>query len=172
MLNKGFIGPVGDDLPSLTPLIFGLIMFFSSFTVAFNSFDTRNAEFNQNIDLIKISKSMQANGYIYSYENFDSLCDNIGSTNLSYVAAITSDAYTPKKAAAELRNQTIFDLQFFSSGGKSFYCTNVDATGSKFSDIVKLEEISDKKIASRIYPIVVEDERIVKPMHLVVIAWK
>ena len=166
MLKKGFIGPIGDDLPSLTPLIFGLIMFFSAFTTAFTSFDQRNTEFFDDIALMKISKVMQTNGYIYSHDNFESLCSTIGAVNINYVAAITPDAYNRAETKA------ITDFSFFSSGGKKFYCTNTEGTGSAIKDIVTIREVGGRKMVSRIYPIVVEDEKIVKPMHLVVVAWK
>lgn len=166
-IQKGFIGPVGDDLPSLTPLIFGLIMFFSAFTAAFNSFDHRNLEFASDIEIMKISKTMQSNGYIFSHENFSLLCSTIGNVNLNYVAGLSEDAYQ------KLDRETVLDLSFFSSGGKTFFCTNTDkASGNSFKDVVSFKDIGDKRFAARIYPIVVEDNKIVKPMHLVVIAWK
>ncbi|MEM4630639.1 MAG: hypothetical protein QXU92_03480, partial [Candidatus Diapherotrites archaeon] len=93
MLKKGFIGPVGDDLPSITPLVLGLMIFFTAFTSAFNSFDKRNQEFMNNIELLKISKTIRANSYIYSYENFEQLCNSIGPTRIKYVVGITKDAY-------------------------------------------------------------------------------
>ena len=34
------------------------------------------------------------------------------------------------------------------------------------------QSASDYKVVTRIYPVALEDERIVKPMHLFVVAWK
>ena len=70
MLNKGFIGPIGDDLPSLIPLLFGLVMFFSTFTMTFSSFDARNTEFGYDVSVMRISRTLQSNSYIYNYNNF------------------------------------------------------------------------------------------------------
>jgi hypothetical protein len=168
MLNKGFIGPVGDDLPSLTPLIFGLLMFFGAFTTAFTSFDQRNSDFSSDIEVLKISKQLESNGYIYSFENFKDLCNQINSTNIKFMAAITSEAFE------RLDKRTIFEVGFYGSENK-FYCTNVESASKmpeKFNDIIDIPSLSQKKVVSRVIPIVVEDNKIAKPMHLMVIAWK
>src|SRR3989344_5883926 len=107
MLNKGFIGPVGDDLPSLIPLLFGLVMFFSTFTIAFNAFDSRNAEFDNDIAVMRVSRILQSNSYIYSYKNFRELCDTIGDVNVNFVAGISE---APSKGTA---TDIILDVQFF-----------------------------------------------------------
>ncbi|MEM4257167.1 MAG: hypothetical protein QXD98_02290 [Candidatus Diapherotrites archaeon] len=168
MLKKGFIGPVGDDLPSITPLVLGLMIFFTAFTSAFNSFDKRNEEFMNNIELLKISKTIRANSYIYSYENFEQLCNSIGPTRIKYVVGITKDAYEQK----EINN--FFEINFNSYNGKTFFCTNQDFSSNttKINDIIKINDLKNFKVASRIYPIVVEEDKKAKPMHLVVIVWK
>ncbi|MEK6958018.1 MAG: hypothetical protein AABW99_03510 [archaeon] len=177
MLAKGFIGPIGDDLPSLIPLLVGLVMFFSTFSVTFNAFDARNAEFDHDIALMRISRVLQSNSYIFSYRNFEALCSQVGVSNLNFVGAISNGETTPgsgdASGAAEIKN--IFDIGFFTNGeGQTFYCTNVTGVDSpkKFSDIITLKEAADLQFVSRIYPIVVEDNKVVKPMHLYVVAWK
>ncbi len=167
MLKKGFIGPIGDDLPSLIPLLFGLVIFFSTFTVTFNAFDQRNAEFNNDVAVMRISRTLQSSSYISSYENFSGLCRQIGVVNLKYVAGISEDAANGRDVSS------IFDVSFFSKGGKTFYCSNItESSPEKISDFLSLKESVDTKVVSRIFPIVVEDDKIVKPMHLFVVAWK
>ncbi len=178
MLAKGFIGPIGDDLPSLIPLLVGLVIFFSTFSVTFNAFDARNAEFDHDIALMRISRVLQSNSYIFSYQNFAALCSQVGVSPLNFVGAISSDETMPNSTDAsdvgEAKN--IFDTGFFTNGeGQTFYCTNVtgvDPPPKKFSDIITLKEAADLQFVSRIYPIVVEDNKVVKPMHLYVVAWK
>jgi hypothetical protein len=168
MLNKGFIGPVGDDMPSLTPLIFGLLMFFGAFTTAFTSFNQRNSDFSSDIEVLKISKQLESNGYIYSYENFQDLCNQINSTNIKFMAAITSEAFERSNKS------TIFEIVFYGTPNK-FYCTNFESATpnpEQFKDIIDIPNLSQKKVVSRVIPIVVEDNKIAKPMHLMVIAWK
>jgi len=172
VLNKGFIGPIGDDLPSLIPLLFGLVMFFSTFTLTFNSFDRGNAEFNDEISVMRIARVLQSNSYIYDINNFYELCDEIGVVNMDFVAGISSQATDDSAPLIE----TIFDTPFYESVDTSeyFFCTNtgVDSPNPKISDFLSLGQAIDLKLILRIFPIVVEDDKIVKPMHLFVVAWK
>ncbi|MCR4335362.1 MAG: hypothetical protein NUV57_02385 [archaeon] len=173
MLNKGFIGPIGDDLPSLIPLLVGLVLFFSTFTLTFNSFDTRNTEFNDDIMVMRISRVLQSNSYIYGYDNFTELCEEVGLISLDYVAGISAQATSDIDDNAPPKN--IFDVEFFENkSGDVFYCTNtgIDSSNNLISDFLDLEEATNAQVVSRIFPIVLEDEKIVKPMHLFVVAWK
>ena len=171
MLNKGFIGPIGDDLPSLIPLLFGLVMFFSTFTMTFSSFDARNTEFSYDVSVMRISRTIQSNSYIYNYNNFQKLCDNIGLVNVNYVAGISS------QAAKHGSVSNIFEVEFFEDGaGNAFYCSNVEPDNlsipPKISDFLTSADAIDETVISRIFPLVVEDDKVVKPMHLFVVAWK
>jgi len=173
MLNKGFIGPIGDDLPSLIPLLFGLVMFFSIFTLTFNSFDARNTGFNNDISVMRIARVLQSNSYIYGYDHFELLCDELGVVNLKFVAGISSQGTDSSSDIAE----NIFQIQFFQNeDNEIFYCTNTESSPSiinpVISDFISLQEATQTNVVSRIFPIVVEDEKIVKPMHLFVVAWK
>ena len=47
MVNqKGFLGPIGDDLPSLIPIIFGLVIFFAVFNTGFQAFQNKSRDFD------------------------------------------------------------------------------------------------------------------------------
>ena len=170
MLNKGFIGPIGDDLPSLIPLLFGLVMFFSTFTMTFGSFDARNTEFSCDVSVMRISRTLQSNSYIYNYNNFQDLCDNIGLVNVNYVAGVSS------QAAEQVDIPNIFEVEFFENTAGAFYCSNVVpddlSDPPKISDFLTTNDAIDETIVSRIFPLVVEDDKVVKPMHLFVVAWK
>lgn len=169
MLERGFIGPIGDDLPSLIPLLFGLVIFFSTFSLTFDAFDARNTEFKDELTVMRISTIMQSNSYIFSHDNFNDLCDGLGLINLNYVAAISNDGTTGKQV------NNIFEVSFFRNReNRTFYCSNVDEVSSpeQISDFLSLQEAEDRKIVTRIFPIVLEDEQVVRPMHLFVVAWK
>ncbi len=173
--RKGFVGPIGDDLPSLIPLLLGLVIFFSTFTIAFSAFDSRSADFKDDVGVMRISRTLQSNSYIYSYANFRELCRQIDVVNIKYAAGITADIAELDPAATPLKD--IYSLSFFRSGSDEFYCSNrekspVRAAEGKFEDFINQEEASGTKVVTRIFPIVVEVDKIVRPMHLVVIAWK
>jgi len=171
VLKRGFIGPIGDDLPSLIPLLFGLVMFFSAFTTTFNSFDRNNVIFKDDITVMKISRVMQSNSYIYSYENFEELCSGVGIVNLNFVTGIS------EQAARGNDVQDLFEVEIFeNSDGDNYYCTNLESVSLSnpllISDFLSLEDAADFTVVSRVFPIVVEDSKVVKPMHLFVVAWK
>jgi len=173
VLNKGFIGPIGDDLPSLIPLLFGLVMFFSTFTLTFNAFDQRNVEFDNDIAVMRVSRILQSNSYLYSYDNFQELCDNIGVVNIKYIAFLSTDAVRRSD------RDTLFEIEVFASEEDDdlmFFCTNLKEYENDdpmtLSSFITLENAQDERLVSRIFPIVVEDNKKVKPMHLFVVAWR
>ena len=49
--RKGFIGPIGDDLPSIIPLVFALIVFFSGFYLTMNVFESKQNDFDSDLAL-------------------------------------------------------------------------------------------------------------------------
>lgn len=141
-------------------------MFFSTFTMTFTAFDVKNAEFGNDIAVMQVSKTLQSNSYIFSRENFRELCESIGIVKLKFAAGITGDAMSRAKPGS------IFDVRFFGNRDGVFYCSNVGKSNPhKISDFITLEEAGERTVVSRIFPIVVEDEKVVRPMHLVVVAW-
>lgn len=174
--ERGFIGPIGDDLPSLIPLLFGLVMFFAAFTATFSAFDARNAEFNDEIAIMRVSRVMQSTTYIYSHENFRELCGTVGILNVNFVAGISDDATNDTKPQ-DLKPKNLFDVAFFAGGqggspASAYVCSNTGKSALKMSDFLTLKQSLDYKVVSRIFPIAVEDNKVVKPMHLFVVAWK
>ena len=172
----GFIGPIGDDLPSLIPLLFGLVIFFSTFTLAFNAFDARNTDFKDDLSVMRISRTLQSNSYIYNYQNFEDLCGQVGVVNLKFIAGISADAANldPESPSAPA---DVYGVKFFGSGGEYFQCSNVEpeprgGAAPGIGDFISPEELAGSKVVTRIFPIVVEDNKIVKPMHMYVVAWK
>lgn len=170
----GYIGPIGDDFPSLIPLIFGLLMFFTAFTITFNAFDTSNSNFNDDITLLRISRTLQSNSYIFSRENFSELCGQVGVVNLKFAAVLSEGWVNPGNAGTGGGHKSIFDVPVFRNAkGDYFHCSNQKPRSTNsLGDFAGLRDVSGSRFVSRIYPIVVEDEKIVKPMHLVVVAWK
>lgn len=170
LLNKGFLGPIGDDLPSLVPLMFALIIFFSTFSFTWGIFDRRNLDFNDDLYTLRIARVLKSNGYISGSDNFDMLCKSLGIINLKYRAGITNAETAPDEYTAQTgldAGINIFEIEFYESDGYTFECTNVEP-----AEFLTVEGSIDKKIIARIYPIALEDNRVVLPMHLVVIAWK
>ena len=86
MGSKGFLGPIGDDLPSLIPLIFALVIFFSTFTFAFSVFNEKNSDFQSDLDVLNIARVLKGTSLISSIEDFDKSCATLNITSLKFRA--------------------------------------------------------------------------------------
>ncbi len=168
---RGFIGPIGDDLPSIIPILVSLIIFFSSFTFAFNTFDRRNAEFASDRAILEVARVLQSNGYIIGTENFETLCASLNITDVKYLAGIT-DAYTSPTGSRKIDP---FHAEFYEmarldgSGRARLECR---APGLEEGFQMTSGFLGSKRLILKIFPVVVEEKKVVKPMHLVVMAWK
>jgi len=186
---KGFIGPIGDDLPSLIPIVFALAVFFSAFNVALENFDSKNIGFSDDLDALKIARVLRSNGYIVNYENFQQLCNLVEVRSVNYAAGIAElnsnpeDSLDPSKPY-DYSIEGILDsaggsdvlakLFYKDDSGKVFSCTNLKEPDTGLSSDV----IVGKKAIIRVYPVIVEKQRagdlglISSPMQLVVIVWR
>ena len=192
--EKGFLGPIGDDLPSLIPLVFALVIFFSTFTFAFNVFNEKNSDFQADMDVMNIARVLKGTSLISSLEDFQKNCTTINITNLKYKAGITNFYSAPENypfgaSYNESENpypQNAYQLEFFKTKsnlaeGDSILqepiplkCSNIPA-GSNLDQLINSNQekyFRDKKLLVRIYPVALQHNKIVYPMHLVVVAWK
>ncbi len=69
-MKKGFIGSIGDDLPSLIPLFFALMIFFAGLAFVFTTINDRNSQMNTYLDSLTIAKSALGKSNFSSYEDF------------------------------------------------------------------------------------------------------
>lgn len=68
--KKGFIGSIGDDLPSLIPLFFSLMIFFAGLAFAFTTINDRNTVINTYVDSLTIARTALSDGSFASIEEF------------------------------------------------------------------------------------------------------
>lgn len=166
---RGFLGPIGDDLPSLIPLLFSLVMFFSTFTYAFNSFELRNKSFSNDLSVLKISAIIKSNGYIENYGAFSKRCLTIGPAGVNYYSAVTNaltakDEFINDNSITAYKGIDIENLKPFKLNGSPLECKN--------AGLSEMPKNFGKGTIVKIFPVAVEDNKVVKPMHLVVVAWK
>lgn len=175
--EKGFLGPIGDDLPSLIPIVFALIIFFTVFTQTFNTFDSRNILFKDSLTVIKLSDVFLGSSYIRGIEDFQRRCEiaqSIRTINWK-VGLLSLDVSNLEKKPPQKFFQGIdipnIDQSFFVLPNKqAFACSNTQE---------KLTYFSEETIV-RFYPVALEvnflnlpEKRFfVKPVLLVVVAWK
>jgi hypothetical protein len=88
--NKGFIGSVGDDLPSIIPIVIALLLFFSVFSSTLTTYNNRNAEFRQRIETISIARELKGNSLLLGSAVFEDSCKfaKIRPRAYSFLAAV------------------------------------------------------------------------------------
>lgn len=68
-MQKGFIGPIGDDLPSIVAILLAMTLFFSAVTYSFQSY---NQKIN-NMDILKgsidIARTLMSEGIVKSLDS-------------------------------------------------------------------------------------------------------
>lgn len=172
MLEKGYLGSIGDDLPSLIPLLFALLIFFSVFSFTLNIFNENKILFEKEFELIQIADSLKYDGYINGFNEtdlrnnllpntFTALCNSVSITRTNFRAGLTNFLTAPEE-----NNSATFDLfnpLLFYEGE---VCTNADG-----DDFFALKSKRNPNMRVRIYPVVLDENKIVKPMHLVVVVW-
>ncbi|MDO8627723.1 MAG: hypothetical protein Q7K42_04610 [Candidatus Diapherotrites archaeon] len=163
--SKAFIGPIGDDLPSLIPIIFSLLIFFSAFTFAFNKFNEENDLIRTKLDALNVARTMKVNSFISNYEHFQKLCEDAKVVQINFIAGLV-----------ELN---LSDQEQDSSAGLNFLKipekNQTFACYSSIFDDQSPEEIkipTNRQVLNLTYPIALQNETIVIPAHLVIRAWK
>lgn len=186
LLNKGFLGPIGDDLPSLIPLLFALLIFFATFSFSYSTFSQKNTGFQRDIDVLNIARVLKGTNYVSGHTAFVDACNSLNPTNVKYRAVITNYFTAPEQY---LNKYYGFSLPADEDAIKQ----KIEETALKSYKLEPFETYDDKILKClapslngddpgpgvfeenpfvvKIYPLVVEDDRVVKPMHLVVVAW-
>ena len=165
--QKGFIGPIGDDLPSLIPLLFALVIFFYVFNFTWSEFDKHEREFSNALAILRVSNSLKGNNYLSGSGQFKERCE-IAKANrtMKFFSGLlelpTGPGILPQ--VVDIEGIINGDIDFF----MDFECTNTD----------DLPVIGADDPIVRFFPVALEfynsgnDRFYVRPMLLVVIAWK
>ncbi|MBN1940859.1 MAG: hypothetical protein JW772_01620 [Candidatus Diapherotrites archaeon] len=171
MKSKGFIGPIGDDLPSLIPLVFALIIFFYSFTFAWNIYDERNSIFSDSVDVFNVAHAMRGSSYISGFEDFQENCSKARSIKrVNFRVGLLELSSNPLAEGGEHFagfGRDVSDDFFDPPDSEKFECSNSS------DDIPPLYSL-------RFFPVALQRDYgegndrhfFVKPMLLVVITWQ
>ncbi|MDD3159825.1 MAG: hypothetical protein PHQ98_02565 [Candidatus ainarchaeum sp.] len=183
--QKGFIGPIGDDLPSLVPIVFALLLFFTIFTATMDTFAKKNKTFEENLSSIALARQLRGDSLILDYDQFKSRCDLANLTNYSFNYSVA--IYNPFSQDSQIGfnpddfmtefvennvNSDLF-LQIPLVNGKKFVCEYKKPGSSQLS-------INNKNYYYRFYPVAVSLKKdfdggeysIIVPTYLVVLIWK
>lgn len=154
--QKGFLGPIGDDLPSLIPLVFALIIFFGAFGVAFSTFTQRGRDFDLQIEALRISNDLKGNSYFANYDQFKETCDSINAKGIKFRGGLV----------ALDKQVDIFKTDFYKDkDGKEFKCENT-------TDELSRARLAQQNPITRDFPVALNENFTVKPMGLVITIWR
>jgi hypothetical protein len=159
--ERGFLGPIGDDLPSLIPLVFALMLFFGAFGVAFSTFNLRGKDFDLQIEALRISTDLKGNSYFSNYAGFRSVCDSITAKGIKFRVGLFSLDKKVDLTAPE----------YYAVVGKTpddknvFKCENTDEELTKDLLAIKNPIVRD-------FPVALSENFIVTPLSLVIAIWR
>lgn len=175
MNAKGYLGPVGDDIPSLIPIVVSLVIFFATFTFTLNEFNSRGQSFNADRDTLIIANALKGDSYVSTFTEFDAACKGLRVRGLNYVAGIIESSKWNELSQLAANSPGDPALSFVAD---SFYSVNNQA----FSCLGGIEApLTQPDLASRLvdrqyvalsFPVALELTTAVVPATLVVIAWR
>ncbi len=159
--SKGFIGPIGDDLPSLVPIVISLVIFFSIFALTLSTYNSKNALIRQQIEMTSVARELKGDSLILGVDQFNNKCNDLRLKRYpySFMAGIYSvetelgrvvDDFSRIGLGEINPNEADFFKQKNSLGEEtSFFCSYLRAGASEFS-------INKKQYSVRFYPIAVQ----------------
>jgi hypothetical protein len=164
--SKGFIGPIGDDLPSLIPIMVALIVFFTIFATTLATFNSKNSIINKQVEMTSVARELKGDSLLLNVADFQSKCNGVRVKRYPYnfIAAIYPSDRDLSKAISNfasissssggISSFTPDDLYIFNEknteGDYVFYYCNYQQAGSKpFTG-------KEKQFAMKYYPIAVQ----------------
>lgn len=177
--QRGYLGPIGDDIPSLIPILVGLVTFFAAFTFTLNEYNTRSNSFNADRDTLVIANALKGDSYIATFAEFDSACKALRVRGLNYATGIVESREWEKISAAAAAN----DLPRLAEMADHFYVMKDPVAGDQSLqcavglatplDKLELAEIlENRSFVVLAFPVALQVDFAVVPATLVVITWK
>ncbi|MBI5229673.1 hypothetical protein HY991_06195 [Candidatus Micrarchaeota archaeon] len=152
-MRKGFVGPIGDDIPSIFPIIAGVMLFLGTVVYATNAIESKNRELDIRRTTLGLAYIATEKGFI-NPTDFDSRCQNI-SRPYADRQHIKFAIVVKKFCKAINVNTNVFSAEAdASTDGRGFDCTN-DQT--KLSTMASDPSKVPKDIIILNYPIAVQD---------------
>jgi len=75
MKRNAFIGPLGDDIPSIFPIVLGVIIFIGTILYANSAYNARNADLHLRKTALALAYTATEKGTL-SIQEFQKLCEN------------------------------------------------------------------------------------------------
>jgi hypothetical protein len=164
--EKGFIGAIGDDLPSLIPIIVALLIFFSVFSVALNTYNSQNYSFEKKMGMLSVARLVKGDSLLLSVDQFIERCDQAKMNKYPYnfMIAIYGADYDLAEAMNDFKDVRIATeegLDVFLSGEtdtgtEPFFCGYKRAGASEFGIQLSSASAFRTEYTINYYPIAVQ----------------
>lgn len=174
--QRGYLGSIGDDLPSLIPITFALLIFFASLNFTFNQFEQKQIKFDQKLLTLKIASTLKGDSLLNDYAQFKTACTTVSSTGFKFKAGI----YNIVDESGEPLSIHIYKdtpgedkatlLQAKDSGGflRDLECPHPPAS----DEPLYFSSLASQQPENLLYPIAVNSDGIIKSAMLVVTVWR
>jgi hypothetical protein len=171
--SKGFIGAIGDDLPSLIPIFIGLIIFFSVFLSTYNVYKDKTNLYSLEQEAVTISLTLKEEPIISNYNIFQHQC-NLVNTNKKWTAFVTDlDLNSDNQKSINTNHIEDSIVTFEDEDGDDkniFICNNL------YKEIILDSEnnffqTQNKKIVY-LFPITLQENTFAKVKKLYIIVWE
>lgn len=169
--NKGFLGPIGDDLPSLIPLLFALLIFFYVFTFTWNAFDQKSRSFNDALAILRVGNTLKGNNYVSGIETFDERCNEAQSIKrIKFMAGLVPLSTGPGQTFPGIDIETL-ESGFLELNNQKFMCTNISLPQ-------EAPQPTSQDMMIRSFPVALEFKNeatnafYIRPTLLVVVTWR
>ncbi len=171
--KKGFIGAIGDDLPSLIPIFVGLVIFFAVFLNVFNDYNAKNKLFNLNQEAVEISMQLKSDPVIIDYDHFMEKCENIKTTKKwnAFLVDLPLDTEQFELISLEkiTRSKNSYEDFVFSEIDPNLNNYNYYMCNDNLDEI----DIRSHKIINFLYPLTLQrQDGKTSPKRLYIIIWE
>jgi hypothetical protein len=175
MNARGYLGPIGDDIPSLIPIVVGMITFFSAFSFTLNEYNQRSASFAADRDTLIIANSLKGDSYLSSFVEFDTACRGLRVRGLNYVAAVVESNQWNAILLDAQQDPNSHQLSFvadhvFTIGNTPLSCSR--GIDSPFTSVEFGEILKNNQYVVLSLPVALEIPTAVVPGTLTVITWR
>ncbi len=182
--ERGYLGPIGDDIPSLIPIVVGLITFFGAFAYTLNEYNHRTQTFAADRDTLIIANALKGDSYLSNYTEFATACQGIRVRGLDYFAGVI-DSNKMEQIAQLATDESVNKLALiadnlypiadplYPEGNQPLLCHHGLVEGTDLPSSDDLELILDnRQFIILSFPVAVESPLAVVPATLVVITWR
>ena len=167
--KKGYIGAIGDDLPSLIPIFVGLTIFFAVFLNTYNVYRNNTDLYSLRNDAINISGIIKENPIISDQNQFIKTCQRV-KTKYNWNAFITPldlNSHNYKRlTVGDLDDENI--MKHWAETGTNPRKLICNSEGLEELKIALLT----KDVTVYKYPITVQQQFYVEPAWLYILVWK